>query len=169
MPYIVTYVPAGTPAARAVGSAGRQVDPALLVLGILPPPAAGARVLAGLDGARAGRAADRGEALVVQRVDGDAVGLRVGAHLLHRPADERVHLRHAAVRGVDLDLGALGARHGLLAAQAREPRVQVGERAAERLDLADAAALVPVVERVAEAVEAFHSNQLLDGLALREH
>ena len=36
----------------------RQMQAALLVVGILPPPAAGARVLARLDGARAGGAAD---------------------------------------------------------------------------------------------------------------
>src|SRR5688500_7348636 len=38
---------------------GRRVEPALLVLGILPPPAAGPLVLARLHRARAGRAADR--------------------------------------------------------------------------------------------------------------
>src|SRR5579863_5531886 len=130
------------------------MDAALLVVRVLPPPAAGARVLAGLDRAGAGRAADRREALVVQRVHRHAVLLGVGAHLLHGPGDEGVYLRDPVVRGVDLDLGALGARHRLPAAQAREPGVEVGERAAERLHLSDAAALVAVVERIAEAVEA---------------
>src|SRR5262245_509902 len=39
------------------------VQPAFLVVRVLPPPASGARVVAGRDGARAGRTADRWVAL----------------------------------------------------------------------------------------------------------
>src|ERR1022692_4502550 len=147
---------------------GRQVQTALLVLGVLPPPAAGARVLTGLDGARARGAADRRIAAIVQRVDGDAVLLGVGAHLFHRPADQRVDLHDVAVGAIDLDLGRLGAGDRLLVAQARHPRLEAGQRAAEWLDLADATALVPVVERIPKAVEALGADQGLDRRALGE-
>src|SRR5688572_8703193 len=50
------------------------MDAALLGGVLLPPPAAGARVLAGLGGAGAGRAADAGKALGVERVERHAVG-----------------------------------------------------------------------------------------------
>src|SRR5581483_11191806 len=131
--------------------ASADVDAALLVLGVLPPPPPGARVLAGRHRARAGGAADRWIAAVVQRVDRDLVRVGVGAHLGRRPGDERVQLGDAAaVAGVDLDLGGLRAGHRLLAAQAGHPGVQRGQHAAEGLDLADAAALVPVVQRVTE-------------------
>ena len=63
---------------------------AFLVLGAFPPPAAGAHVLAGLDGARAGRAADGGVAAVVQRVVGHAVRAQVVPDVVlrsSRPAD----------------------------------------------------------------------------------
>src|SRR6266545_8354467 len=125
-------------------------------------------MLAGRDRAGARRAADRRVALVVERVDGNAVLVGVGAHLVHRPARERVDLGDAAVRAIDLDLGRRRPRDRLIVAEAGHPRVEAGERAAERLDLADAAALVPVVERVAEAVEALDAEQLLDLVAPRE-
>jgi len=38
------------------------------------------------------------------------------------------------VRGVDLHLGALGARDGLLAAQARDPTVEVGQTGRTKLN-----------------------------------
>src|SRR5450631_349537 len=135
------------------------MQPALFVVGILPPPAAGARVLARLDGARAGGAADRRVATVVHRVDRDAVLLGVGAHLVHGPADEWAHLHDVAVGAIDLDLGRVGAGDRLLVAEASHPGVAIGERAAERLDLADAAALVSLVERVAETVKTLETDQ----------
>ncbi len=48
---------------------------ALFVVGILPPPAAGARVLTWLDGAGAGGAADRRVAAVVHRMHGTLCSL----------------------------------------------------------------------------------------------
>src|SRR5215831_6251785 len=59
-----------------------------------PGPAPAARIGAGLDPARAGRAADRGIAVVDQRVDQHAVGGDVVVDLFLRPADDRVDLDH---------------------------------------------------------------------------
>src|SRR4051812_50009259 len=64
-----------------------RVQAALLVLGDFPPPAPGARVLARHHRARAGRAADRAVALVVEAVVGE---LMRGAGLPHpRPPPPR--------------------------------------------------------------------------------
>ncbi|KKM74839.1 hypothetical protein LCGC14_1396260, partial [marine sediment metagenome] len=66
--------------ARASG-----VQAALLVLRVLPPPASGADVIAGLDGAGAGSAADAGEAAVMEEVVGDVTGADVFPNLLIGP------------------------------------------------------------------------------------
>src|SRR5436305_1804251 len=75
----------------------RPVDAALLGSVLLPPPAAGARVLAREGGAGAGGAADAGEALGVERMDRDPVGAVVLLNLLDRPVGEGVDLRQTAV------------------------------------------------------------------------
>src|SRR5438132_1744960 len=106
-------------------------------------PASRALVLAAGDGPRARNAADRGIALVVQRVVWDLVDVDVRLHALRVPIDDRLHLPHAVALG-PLDLLRVGARHRLLATDARDPRVVGGERALERLDLADVAAAVGV-------------------------
>src|SRR3972149_4691913 len=72
------------------------VQATLLVLRVLPPPAAGADVLPRLDGAGAGRAADAGEAAVVEGVVGGGVRLDVVPGLLLAPVDQRVDLGDAA-------------------------------------------------------------------------
>ena len=59
---------------------------------VFPPPAAGAEVLAQADGAGAGRAADAGEKLVVQRVVGDVVELDVVPDVAPGPVGQRVDL-----------------------------------------------------------------------------
>src|SRR4051794_24163201 len=82
----------------------RAVDAALLRRVRLPPPAAGAEVFAGLRRARARRAADRGVALVVQRVVGQLVLEDVLLHLVLGPFGDRVELHDRAVVVVDLHL-----------------------------------------------------------------
>src|SRR5438445_11054035 len=68
----------------------RAVHAALLGCIRLPPPAAGAVVLALADRARARCATDRRVALRVQPVHGDAVLAQVGPDLALRPLGERV-------------------------------------------------------------------------------
>src|SRR5262249_9675773 len=82
----------------------RAMQPALLGIGLLPPPAAGAGALAGGDGARAGRAADRREAAIVEGVVRHVVLADVAPDLFLGPIDERVDLEQAEHR-IGFDLG----------------------------------------------------------------
>src|SRR5712691_11054258 len=108
---------------------------------VAPGPAPGAFVLAGNDGTRAGNAADRRIALVVQRVVWNLVDMDVRLDALRVPVDDGLHLPDAVpVR--PLDLLRLGAGRRLAAPDPRDPRVIAGKRALERLDLADVAAAI---------------------------
>ena len=108
-----------------------------------PGPAPAARVGPGLDPDRAGRAADRRVAVVDQRVDQHAVDRDVVVDLLLGPADDRVDLDHLPPVVPLHDLG-LAAVAGLVPAHAGDPRVVVGQRPLQRLDLAQVAAQVRV-------------------------
>ena len=96
----------------------------------LPPPAAGARVLARARRAGAGRAADRRVPLGVERVAGHVVLADVVPDLLDRPLGERVQLDEPAVVVVDLDLADVRAGRPLLAAQPGDPGVEARRGAA---------------------------------------
>ena len=91
-------------------------------------------------GARAGRAADRREAAVVQRVVGNAVIGHVALDVGAAPVGERVELDETVGRR---RARRRACRRGARDCSARKPGDPAGravERAAERLDLADAAA-----------------------------
>jgi hypothetical protein len=93
----------------------------------LPPPAAGAEVLAQADGARAGRAADAGEELVVQRVVGHLVQRDVVPDVAPGPVGQRVELGAHRIGQVEQRHVGTGAR--LFAAQAGDPGRLAGQRA----------------------------------------
>ena len=139
---------------------------ALLVGLLLPPPAAGALGLAGQDRTRARRAADRRVPVVEQLVVRDLVLADVVPDLVELPVGHRVQLHDAAVVAVDLDLRDVLARLPLLAAEARDPRVERGELALQRLDLADLAAGNAQVDAAIHQVRALGRDQLRDGLAV---
>src|SRR4051812_27155076 len=145
---------------------GADVQAALLVFWRLPPPAAGADVFAGPDPAGAGGAADGPIALGVQRVDGEVVLARVAPDLRFRPGSERVQLEDAAVRRVDLRGRDICAGNRLLAAQPGDPRRFVRERAPERLELADGAAFLALLDAAAEGEEPLLALQRLHPGAL---
>src|SRR6266571_4726179 len=116
-----------------------QVQAALFRFGPLPPPAAGAHVFPRKHRARAGRAADRAVALVVEPVVGHAVLAHVAPHFRFAPGGERIEF-FDAVGGIEFALAELRAKLAMLAALAGDPGALAGERARERLDLADPAA-----------------------------
>ncbi len=140
---------------------GVEVDAALLDGVHLPPPAPRAGLLAGSDGAGAGGTADAGEADVVQPVVGHGVVVDVGPHLFGGPVQHGVELLQpvALVPGRDLELAS---RRRLLAPHAGQPGAASGEHPSERLDLADAAAAVAVLDGVEEPVLAVLGDPLLD-------
>src|SRR5205807_5806340 len=119
----------------------------------LPPPPPRPQVLPRPHRARDRRAADAGEALVVEGVVGHGVVPDVAPDPVPAPVGERVELEDAAVIGVDLDLPDLATCHGLLAPEPRDPRVEALEGAAERLHLPDAAAELPVLDARVEEVD----------------
>ncbi len=135
------------------------MQPAFLVLGLFPPPAAGAEVLARLDRARAGRAADAGIAAVVQRVVRHVDGSRRYAQTSSLgPVGQRVEL-HQAVQRVELLERDGARRRRLLAAQAGDPGALAAQRAAQRLELADLAAALAQLDAVVEGVDAVRADE----------
>src|SRR5574343_1135838 len=118
---------------------------------VLPPPAAGAELLAQADGARAGRAADAGEELVVQRVVVHLVVGDVVPHIAPGPVGQRVELvQTLAGHFAFVVQRHLGAGVGLLLAQTGDPGRFAGQRARQRLHLADAAALFAQVDALVD-------------------
>src|SRR6478735_8922789 len=140
---------------------------AALLRGVrLPPPATCPNGLALGDRLRAGRAADRGVALLVERMGRNLILTEVVPDLVLLPLGEWVELHDRAVVVVDLDLPDVGARCPLVAAEAGHPRVEVGERPRQWLHLADVAAEEPVLDRLEEEVrpvavdEALHLSRV---------
>src|SRR6266852_634032 len=138
------------------------------MLGRLPPPPAGADVLAGLHRSGARRATDGRIALRVQSIYRERALTRVLPKLRRRPGDQRVELHHASVRAVDFHELHTGAGRSLLSPKAGDPGLSARERPRERLDLANSAALPAVGDALAEGEEAFLALQSLDAGTVRE-
>src|SRR5690625_4471679 len=83
-------------------------------------PAAGAGVLAGCHGLRAGHASNAGEACVVQRIVGEFVQVDVGPDIVFRPERERIHL-YELIRLIPSHHIGSGAEVRLVAADAGDP------------------------------------------------
>src|SRR5688572_7587918 len=122
-----------------------HVQPALLRVRMLPPPPAGALVLPRLHCPCARTATDAGISAIVQRVVRHVLFSNVLPHIFARPVDERVHLDES-VPFVPLDLVHRRACDRLLPPQAGHPGIETGERAAQRLHFADAAAELAVFD-----------------------
>src|SRR5712691_1411470 len=96
------------------------MQPAFARIGLLPPPAAGTRVLASDGRTGAGRAADGTVALVVEWVVGHVKRADVLPHLVLAPVGKGVEFHDPMRRVVFLHLEPR-ARGGLLAALAGDP------------------------------------------------
>src|SRR5260370_33899541 len=97
-------------------------------------PASAARVVARLDPAGAGRAADRRVAVIHQGVDENALLGDVVVDLLLRPADDGIDLDHLAP-GVPLDGARVAPLDGLVPADPGTPCVGVASSGLQRLEL----------------------------------
>ena len=91
-----------------------RMQPAFTGIGIFPPPAPRAAIFPGLDGARAGLAADARIAAVVKRVVRNAIRAQIGPYVGCAPFRERVELEQV-VRGVVVFDGDIRAGVGLCA------------------------------------------------------
>src|SRR6187551_2145991 len=80
---------------------GMLMQPAFFLVFLFPPPAAGPLVLARLNRARAGRAADGRETAIVQRIDGNAMFVGESGNRIARPVEQRIDLENAE-RGIVL-------------------------------------------------------------------
>ena len=107
-------------------SSGADMDAALHFPSAAP--SAGALVLAGLDRARAGQAADRRKALGDQRMARQAGFLDVLEHVARAPADERIDLDPLSFR---FEQRQARARRALEALPAGYPRVEPFHRLGE--------------------------------------
>ena len=112
------------------------------------------------------RAADRRVPVVEQLVVRDLVLADVVPHLVELPVSHRVELHDAAVIAVDLDLRDVLPRLPLFATQARDPRVERGQLALQRLDLADLAAGDPQVDAAVHQVRALGRDELRNRIAI---
>src|SRR5690625_92633 len=106
-------------------------------------PAAGAGVLAGCHGLRAGHASNAGEACVVQRIVGEFVQVDVGPDIVFRPERERIHL-YELIRLIPSHHIGSGAEVRLVAADAGDPCPAACQELPEWLYFADEAASVGV-------------------------
>src|SRR6266542_3476785 len=116
-----------------------DVQPALALRRVLPPPAAGALVLTRQDCARTRLTADRNEATLVEVVERDAVLPDEGPGFGGAPAGQWIELHEASVapgvRLVDLHDGDRRSRGGaLIAALPGRPGAQLGEGTSKGFD-----------------------------------
>src|SRR5690606_14296203 len=135
-----------------------RVDAAL---GLVPAaPAARARVLAGLDRAGAGLAADRKIAFRLERMAREIVRLEIRVEVRLGPVAERVDLEPAIL---DLETRQVLAGDRLERLAARNPSIEILLGAPQRLDLADLAAAVRI-PRPSEAVLVLRGKRRRIGL-----
>src|ERR1700710_1783255 len=129
MPVMPISTPTPSPKTMISGSMAAALPLAVqAALGlVLPGPAS----LAAGAGVRARGAADRLVAAVVQRVVGQVMLRDEAPDVAVAPVGQRIELPEA-VRLVPLQLGSVGARRRLFAAQAGHPGVEPAERALER-------------------------------------
>src|SRR5262245_56745529 len=143
-----------------------MMQPALLLLFVLPPPSTGTLALSGRHCAGAGGAADRQEALVMQRAVGNVVLADECEHLLAGPVEQRVHLDQAELR-IDGRKRDAGTVVRLVGAQSRDPSGGSGEGTPEWSDLAHSAAGVACLNGRVKSIDALAAHQGLDSVAFR--
>src|SRR5262249_6434126 len=137
-----------------------EMQPAFLLLLVLPPPPPCARMLAGLDGAGAWRAADRNKTAGMQRIDRDIVLGDVSREPVRRPIRDRLDLGQRMIR-IPYRERHVGPLVGMLTAKAGDPASCALELAIERPHFADFAAGLAVLDRLAKAEHAVTIDQTL--------
>src|SRR5579859_3302123 len=152
-PWLIALLP-GFAAMPSPCSCFPPVDAALLHLALLPPPPSRALVLARLRRSRAGGAADRRVAALVEGVVGHLVLADIRPHLVRRPRRERRHLGDSAMLVIGGDHRSGGAGRHLGPADAGDPRVITSQRTSQGAGLAHQAAEPAQLWRKVELVRA---------------
>src|SRR3981081_4332192 len=119
-----------------------DVQTALSFCSARPAPSPG--IFAGLYGPRAMRATDAWIVLIMERVVRDVMFVEIAPNLFRSPIRDRIHL-HQPEFSVPLDFSGILTNRSLVAANTRDPRTQLTKFAAERLNLAQIAALVGIL------------------------
>src|SRR5215472_1869317 len=139
---------------------GMPMQPALALLGILPPPATGTDVLARLDRASARSTADARIPPRVERIHRNIVTGDITPDLVLAPLGERVEFGQP-VLGVELLNCDVTAGERLGAPLPGDPRTATGERASEWGRLANGAAAPAQLDAAVERVDTVRSNVVL--------
>src|ERR1700735_3783261 len=109
-------------ARKARGRTGLRVQSTFALLGLFPPPATRAMILARHDRPGAGRTADARITLLMEAVEGQLACADVRPDLLLSPVEQRAELVQAVLR-IPLDGCALRAGLRLFAPHAGDPRI----------------------------------------------
>ena len=106
----------------------RTMQAAFFMVGVFPPPAAGADILSLFNWSCAGGTADTRIVLFVERIDGNLVLFDVFLNLFQRPVGDRVDLDQGRVVGIFTHLGNVRAGDVLVPADTGDPCFQIIER-----------------------------------------
>ncbi len=102
------------------------MEAAFFVVGVFPPPAARADILALFNGACAGGATDTRIVLFVERIGGNFVLLNIILDLFQSPIGDRIDLDQGRVVFILAYFGNVRARDHLIPADTGDPRFQRG-------------------------------------------
>src|SRR5947207_777763 len=147
-------------------SVGGEMNAALLIGVLLPPPASGALGVAGLDCTSAGIAADTGVAARVQRMTRHLVTANVVFDLISGPVGQRAKLHGSSV---EIDLADVSAGFILRAPQSYCPSLQLFELTLERAHFTDIAAEHPLRRVLVEQVGTVQRDHRLHFGCVRTH
>ena len=128
------------------------MQPALLLLRVLPPPPSGTNVVTWFDGAGAGLTADARKAFVVQHVVRDFVFADELPEVGLAQIDEGVEFQKP-VDGIELNFLEPGAGNSLLTTQPGDPNLVSGECLLQRVGFPNATTPFSVLDAVVEKVD----------------
>src|ERR1700674_5426204 len=129
-------------------------------LAALPPPPSRTLVIAGLHRARARRAPNAGETLVMQCIVGQSLPADVLPDFLFSPLEQRADLVQAVFA-----IPCHGRRHGtprrLGAPDAGDPGAATGDSASERFHFANGATSATLIDSISKSVDAVRVHPTL--------
>lgn len=144
-----------------------EMQTALFLFTIFPPPTSRTLGLTGLHGTRTGRATDAEKATRMQRADGNRVLLCIGPRLFPGHGQQGMEFVQP-VRRIPLDAGQALPVGRMVATDAGDPHVRPAQGPAKRLDLANVATGQALLDGIIEPVGALLGKQRLRSLGVGE-